>query len=104
MWPRNTTAAGGAMAAMGLQMAAMGGAMAQQQMMQQQACCAMPMGAPMAGAQMAQPVMAAAVVEPQAMDRGVNVADELAKLANMKQQGILNDAEFEAAKAKLLST
>ena len=30
-------------------------------------------------------------------------ADELAKLADLKQQGILTDAEFEAQKAKLLA-
>ena len=30
-------------------------------------------------------------------------ADELAKLADLKQQGVLTDAEFEAQKARLLS-
>ena len=30
-------------------------------------------------------------------------ADELAKLADLKSQGVLTDAEFEAQKAKLLS-
>jgi ABC-type multidrug transport system fused ATPase/permease subunit len=30
-------------------------------------------------------------------------ADELAKLADLKQKGVLSDAEFEAQKAKLLS-
>ena len=30
-------------------------------------------------------------------------ADELAKLADLKQKGVLTDAEFEAQKAKLLS-
>ena len=30
-------------------------------------------------------------------------ADQLAKLADLKQQGVLTDAEFEAQKAKLLS-
>ena len=55
-------------------------------------------------------------VDQMAMDRGggvqmtkdrgggVNVSEELAKLSNLKQQGILDDAEFKAAKAKLLGT
>jgi hypothetical protein len=30
-------------------------------------------------------------------------ADELAKLADLRQQGVINDAEFEAQKAKLLA-
>jgi hypothetical protein len=30
-------------------------------------------------------------------------ADELAKLADLKAQGVLTDAEFEAEKAKILS-
>jgi len=34
---------------------------------------------------------------------GVDVVAELQKLAALKDQGILNDAEFAAAKAKLLS-
>lgn len=33
---------------------------------------------------------------------GVDVVAELQKLATLKEQGILNDAEFAAAKAKLL--
>ena len=32
-----------------------------------------------------------------------STADDLAKLADLKQQGVLNDAEFEAQKAKILS-
>ena len=32
-----------------------------------------------------------------------SAADELAKLADLKNQGVLSDAEFEAQKAKLLS-
>jgi hypothetical protein len=31
-------------------------------------------------------------------------ADELSKLADLKQQGVITDAEFEAQKAKLLSS
>lgn len=34
---------------------------------------------------------------------GVSVADELAKLAAMRDQGILTDDEFQAQKARLLS-
>lgn len=42
----------------------------------------------------------AAVSAPAAA--GGSVADELAKLAALRQQGILSDAEFEASKARLL--
>ncbi len=34
---------------------------------------------------------------------GQSTADDLAKLADLKQQGVLTDAEFEAQKAKLLA-
>ena len=34
---------------------------------------------------------------------GDNSADQLAKLADLKAQGVLTDAEFEAQKAKILS-
>ena len=34
---------------------------------------------------------------------GDNSADQLAKLADLKSQGVLTDAEFEAQKAKILS-
>jgi len=34
---------------------------------------------------------------------GNDLASELQRLADLKAQGILNDAEFEAAKAKLIS-
>ncbi len=34
---------------------------------------------------------------------GGNSADQLAKLADLKQKGVLTDAEFEAQKAKILS-
>jgi len=32
-----------------------------------------------------------------------STADQLSKLADLKQQGVINDAEFEAQKAKILS-
>ncbi len=34
---------------------------------------------------------------------GTSSADELSKLADLKQQGVISDAEFEAQKAKILS-
>jgi ABC-type multidrug transport system fused ATPase/permease subunit len=34
---------------------------------------------------------------------GANTTDELAKLADLKQQGVITDAEFEAQKAKILA-
>ncbi len=34
---------------------------------------------------------------------GGNSADELAKLADLKEKGVMTDAEFEAQKAKILS-
>jgi ABC-type multidrug transport system fused ATPase/permease subunit len=34
---------------------------------------------------------------------GASSADQLAKLADLKEQGVLTDAEFEAQKAKILS-
>ena len=34
---------------------------------------------------------------------GASSADELSKLADLKAKGVINDAEFEAQKAKLLS-
>ena len=56
-----------------------------------------------------------AVAEAQARDREVrsyvreaagstSTADEVAKLAGLRDQGILTDAEFDAQKAKLLAT
>ncbi|WP_142138386.1 SHOCT domain-containing protein [Acidovorax sp. SLBN-42] len=45
---------------------------------------------------------AAAAPPPAAPAAGVDVVAELQKLAALKQQGILDDAEFAAAKAKLL--
>ena len=38
----------------------------------------------------------------QAAGTSGSSADELAKLADLKQQGVLTDSEFEAQKAKLL--
>lgn len=40
---------------------------------------------------------------PAAAPAGVDVVAELQKLGEMKQQGLLDDAEFAAAKAKLLA-
>ena len=34
---------------------------------------------------------------------GTSVADELHKLSDLKAKGVLSDAEFESAKAKLIS-
>jgi ABC-type multidrug transport system fused ATPase/permease subunit len=39
----------------------------------------------------------------QASGGGSSSADQLAKLADLKSQGVLTDAEFEAQKAKLLA-
>ena len=39
----------------------------------------------------------------QAAGTSGNTADQLAKLADLKAQGVLTDAEFEAQKAKILS-
>jgi Short C-terminal domain/Phospholipase_D-nuclease N-terminal len=35
---------------------------------------------------------------------GTSSADQLSKLADLKEQGVLSDAEFEAEKAKILSS
>ena len=37
-------------------------------------------------------------------DGGTDAASQLAKLADLKSQGVLSDAEFEAQKAKVLAT
>ncbi|MFL5726129.1 MAG: SHOCT domain-containing protein [Chloroflexota bacterium] len=58
-------------------------------------------------AQQAQQSMAAAApsaVPPPAAPAGVDIAGQLQQLASLKAQGILSDAEFEAAKAKLLGS
>lgn len=52
------------------------------------------------GAAAMQEMMAKAV--PQAATPGPDVADELTKLADLRDRGVLTDAEFEAQKAKLL--
>ena len=39
----------------------------------------------------------------QAAGTSTSSADDLAKLADLKSQGVLTDAEFEAQKAKLLA-
>ena len=40
----------------------------------------------------------------QAAGTGTSTADQLAKLADLKQQGVITDAEFEAQKAKILAS
>jgi hypothetical protein len=42
-------------------------------------------------------------VQATAGNGGGNAADQLAKLADLKAQGVITDAEFEAQKAKLLA-
>lgn len=44
-----------------------------------------------------------AYVKQAAGSSGSNSADELAKLADLKKQGVITDAEFDAQKAKILS-
>ncbi len=39
----------------------------------------------------------------QAAGTGTSSADQLAKLADLKQQGVITDAEFETQKAKILA-
>ena len=39
----------------------------------------------------------------QAAGTGTSTADQLAKLADLKQQGVITDAEFETQKAKILA-
>jgi hypothetical protein len=41
---------------------------------------------------------------PQASSSKSSVADELTKLARLREQGILSDAEFQAQKARLLAS
>src|SRR3954468_19803013 len=58
-------------------------------------------------AQQAQQAMATAApsaVPAPAAPGGVDIAGQLQQLAALKAQGILSDAEFEAAKAKLLGS
>jgi len=70
----------------------------QQQYEQQQQQAQMQAAAQQAVAQQ-QPAAAAA---PAAPAGGVDIVAELQKLAALKDQGILSDAEFAAAKARLL--
>jgi hypothetical protein len=46
----------------------------------------------------------AAQPAPPAPSAAPNVVDELARLGSLKSQGLLSEAEFAAAKAKLLGT
>jgi Na+-transporting methylmalonyl-CoA/oxaloacetate decarboxylase gamma subunit len=61
------------------------------------------------GGKMQQRSLSDAAKQKQAFDAqvreaaGSSVTDDLAKLADLKSQGVLTDAEFEAQKAKLLS-
>ena len=45
-----------------------------------------------------------AYVKETAGTSGQNVADQLSKLADLKSQGVITDAEFEAQKSKLLAS
>ena len=45
-----------------------------------------------------------AYVKDAAGTSGQSTADDLAKLADLKQQGVLTEAEFEAQKAKILAS
>jgi hypothetical protein len=54
-------------------------------------------GLVIAGGQVISPAPAAAPESP-------SVADQLAKLADLKNQGVLTEAEFQAQKEKLLGT
>jgi hypothetical protein len=54
-------------------------------------------------AQQAMVAAAPAAAAPAAPAGGVDLAGQLQQLAALKAQGILSDAEFEAAKAKLLA-
>jgi hypothetical protein len=54
-------------------------------------------------AQQAQAAVAPAAAAPAAPAAGPDMMTQLNQLAQMKASGILNDAEFEAAKAKVLA-
>ncbi len=49
-------------------------------------------------------VVAVRQVEPQTIQQSTTIADELAKLAKLKSDGILTEEEFNAQKTKLLNT
>lgn len=71
---------------------------AQQYEMQQQAAAQAQYAEP----QYAPPPPPAAPAAAPAAAGGTDVVAELQQLATLKEQGVLSDAEFEAAKAKLL--
>jgi hypothetical protein len=56
-----------------------------------------------AAAQAAQQQQAFDATVKQAAGTGTTTADEIAKLADLKSQGVLTDAEFETQKSKLLA-
>ena len=49
------------------------------------------------------PLQAAFVDEPAAREAGGSTADELAKLAGLRDKGVLTEAEFQAQKGRLLA-
>ena len=76
---------------------------AQDQYEQQQYAAAQQQAQIDAAAQQAVAAQAAAAPPPAAAAPAVDVVAELQKLAALKDQGIIDDAEFAAAKARLLS-
>jgi len=76
---------------------------AQDQYEQQQYAAAQQQAQIDAAAQQAVANQAAAAPPPAAAAPAIDVVAELQKLAALKDQGILDDAEFAAAKARLLS-
>ena len=56
------------------------------------------------GAIALQQMMAKAAAQAQAASPKSDVADQLTKLADLRDRGVLSDAEFEAQKAKVLAT
>jgi hypothetical protein len=84
------TAVSGAVAGKQHQKAAQQQMIAEQQAAEQQA-------------QMQQAAEAAVAAAPAAATGGTDVVSQLKQLADLKAQGILSDAEFEAAKKKLLA-
>ena len=75
----------------------MGGAgqMQQMQMMQQQQAGAAPLPAAMAREPGFEPVVQGEIAAP-------DIAEQIKKLSDLHAQGILSDADFEKAKAKIL--
>ena len=76
---------------------------AQDQYEQQQYAAAQQQAQIDAAAQQAVANQAAAAPPPAAAAPAIDVVAELQKLAALKDQGIIDDAEFAAAKARLLS-